>query len=195
MLNVYEETFKKHPEKKDLRWRIEHAQHLSAADIPRFGKLGVIASMQSIHATSDAPYVLARLGAKRAEEGAYVWQSLMKTGAVVSNGTDAPVEDIDPIPNLYAAVSRKLKDGTVFFPAQRMSRLEALRSYTISAAYAGFEDTIKGSLVAGQAGRHHGALEGHHDDSRGRDPDSARPLHHRRRKNSIRRVEVTSGMG
>ena len=152
VLNVYEETFKKHPEKKDLRWRIEHAQHLSAADIPRFGRLGVIASMQSIHATSDAPYVLARLGAKRAGEGAYVWQSLMKSGAVVSNGTDAPVEDIDPIPNLYAAVSRKLKDGTVFFPDQRMSRLEALRSYTISAAYAGFEDTIKGSLVAGKLG-------------------------------------------
>jgi predicted amidohydrolase YtcJ len=152
VLNVYEEAFKRHPEKRDLRWRIEHAQHLSAADIPRFGKLGVIASMQSIHATSDAPYVLARLGAKRAGEGAYVWQSLMKSGAVVSNGTDAPVEDIDPIPNLYAAVSRKLKDGTVFFPEQRMTRMEALRSYTISAAYAGFEDTIKGSLVAGKLG-------------------------------------------
>jgi len=152
VLNVYEEAFRKHPEKKDLRWRIEHAQHISAADIPRFGKLGVIASMQSIHATSDAPYVLARLGPKRAAEGAYVWQSLMKTGAVVSNGTDAPVEDIDPIPNLYAAVSRKLKDGSVFFPEQRMSRLEALRSYTLSAAYAGFEDTIKGSLVAGKLG-------------------------------------------
>jgi predicted amidohydrolase YtcJ len=150
VLNIYEETFKKHPEKKDLRWRIEHAQHLSAADIPRFGRLGVIASMQAIHATSDAPYVLARLGPKRAEEGAYVWQSLMQTGAVVSNGTDAPVEDIDPIPNLYAAISRKLKDGTVFFPAQRMSRMEALRSYTIQAAYAGFEEPIKGSLVAGK---------------------------------------------
>jgi predicted amidohydrolase YtcJ len=152
VLNIYEETFKKHPEKKDLRWRIEHAQHLSAADIPRFGKLGVIASMQAIHATSDAPYVLARLGPKRAEEGAYVWQSLMKTGAVVSNGTDAPVEDIDPIPCLYAAISRKLKDGTVFFPEQRMSRMEALRSYTIQAAYAAFEEPIKGSLVAGKLG-------------------------------------------
>ena len=108
--------------------------------------------MQAIHATSDAPYVLARLGPKRAEEGAYVWQSLMKTGAVVSNGTDAPVEDIDPIPNLYAAISRKLKDGTVFFPEQRMSRMEALRSYTINAAYAGFEEPIKGSLVAGKLG-------------------------------------------
>jgi hypothetical protein len=150
VLNIYEETFKKHPEKKDLRWRIEHAQHISAADIPRFGKLGVIASMEGIHCTSDAPYVLARLGPKRAEEGAYAWQSLMKTGAVVSNGTDAPVEDIDPIPSFYASVSRKLKDGTVFYPKQRMSRMEALRSYTINAAYAGFEDAIKGSLAPGK---------------------------------------------
>ena len=152
VLNIYEETFKQHPDKNGLRWRIEHAQHLSAADIPRFGHLGVIASMQAIHATSDAPYVFLRLGPNRAEEGAYVWQSLMKTGAVVSNGTDAPVEDIDPIPCLYAAISRKLKDGTVFFPAQRMSRMEALRSYTIQAAYAGFEEPIKGSLVAGKLG-------------------------------------------
>jgi len=151
-LNIYEETFKKHPEKhsKDLRWRIEHAQHLSAADIPRFGRLGVIASMEGIHCTSDAPYVLARLGPKRAEEGAYVWQKLMKSGAVIANGTDAPVEDIDPIPSFYASVSRRLKDGTVFYPEQRMSRIEALRSYTINAAFAGFDEGIKGSLVAGK---------------------------------------------
>src|SRR5438094_978385 len=150
VLNIYEETFRKHPEKKDLRWRIEHAQHISAADIPRFGKLGVIASMQGIHCTSDAPYVLARLGPKRAEEGAYAWQSLMKTGAVVSNGTDAPVEDIDPIPSFYASVSRKLKDGTVFYPKQRMSRMDALRSYTINAPYAGVEDALKRSPAPGQ---------------------------------------------
>lgn len=151
-LNVYEETFKRHPnvDSKTLRWRIEHAQHLSAADIPRFGQLGVIASMQGIHATSDAPYVLARLGPKRAEEGAYVWQKLMKSGATIANGTDAPVEDIDPIPNFYASVSRKLKDGSVFYPDQRMSRMEALRSYTINAAYADFDEPIKGSLSVGK---------------------------------------------
>jgi predicted amidohydrolase YtcJ len=151
-LNIYEETFKKHPEKnsKDLRWRIEHSQHLSAADIPRFGRLGVIASMEGIHCTSDAPYVLARLGPTRAEEGAYVWQKLMKSGAVIANGTDAPVEDIDPIPSFYASVSRKLKDGTVFYPDQRMSRMEALRSYTINAAFAGFDEGIKGTLAAGK---------------------------------------------
>src|SRR5207247_5457354 len=121
------------PEKHStsLRWRIEHAQHINAVDIPRFGRLGVIASMEGIHATSDAPFVLARLGPKRAEEGAYVWQKLMKSGALIANGTDAPVEDINPIASFYASVSRKLKDGTVFYPDQRMTRIEALRSYTI----------------------------------------------------------------
>ena len=152
VLNIYEETFRKHPEKnsRELRWRIEHAQHLSAADIPRFGRLGVVASMQGIHATSDAVFVLARLGPKRAEEGAYVWQKLMKSGATIANGTDAPVEDIDPIPSFYASVSRRVKDGSVFYPDQRMSRMEALRSYTINAAFAGFEEGIKGSVRAGK---------------------------------------------
>jgi len=99
VLDLYESVFKEHPEKngKQLRWRIEHAQHLNAADIPRFAQLGVIAAMQGVHCTSDAPYVLARLGYKRAEEGAYVWQKLMQSGAVVGNGTDTPVEDVDPI--------------------------------------------------------------------------------------------------
>jgi predicted amidohydrolase YtcJ len=149
-LNIFEAAFKAHPEKKDLRWRVEHAQHLSAADIPRFGQLGVIAAMQGVHCTSDAPYVLLRLGAQRAEEGAYVWQKLMKSGAIVGNGTDAPVEDVSPLASFYASVSRKLKDGTVFYPAQRMSREEALKSYTWNNAYAAFEDRVKGSLQAGK---------------------------------------------
>jgi predicted amidohydrolase YtcJ len=152
VLAIYEEAFKANPGKTGLRWRVEHAQHLNAADIPRFGQLGVIASMQGIHCTSDGPYVLARLGPQRAEEGAYVWQKLMKTGATIANGTDAPVEDVDPIASYYATVSRKLKDGTVFYPDQRMSRMEALKSYTINGAYAAFEETIKGSLVAGKLG-------------------------------------------
>jgi predicted amidohydrolase YtcJ len=176
VLDIYEQTFKRHPEKaalssserearvraagggapaavingQNLRWRIEHAQHLNAADIPRFAQLGVIASMQGIHATSDAPFVLARLGPKRAEEGAYVWQKLMKSGVTIANGTDAPVEDIDPISSFYASVSRKLKDGSVFYSVQRMSRMEALRSYTINAAYAAFDENIKGSLSPGK---------------------------------------------
>jgi predicted amidohydrolase YtcJ len=149
-LNIFERAFKANPAKKDLRWRVEHAQHISAQDIPRFGKMGVIASMQGIHCTSDAPYVLERLGAARAQEGAYVWQKLMKTGAVVANGTDAPVEDVDPIPSYYASVSRKSKDGKVFFPDQRMSRMEALKSYTMNGAYAAFEEENRGSLKPGK---------------------------------------------
>ncbi len=150
VLDIYEKVFQEHPDKKDLRWRIEHAQHLNAADIPRFGKMGVIAAMQGVHCTSDAPYVLLRLGPKRAEEGAYVWQKLMKSGAIVGNGTDAPVEDVSPLASFYASVSRKLKDGTVFYPAQRMSREEALKSYTWNNAYAAFEENVKGSLESGK---------------------------------------------
>jgi predicted amidohydrolase YtcJ len=150
VLNVYEKTFTANPDKKDLRWRIEHAQHINAADIPRFGQLGVIASMQGIHCTSDAPYVLARLGAARAEEGAYVWQKLMKSGAIVSNGTDTPVERIDPIASYYATVTRQAKDGSIFYGDQKMSREEALKSYTWNAAYAAKEETLKGSLAVGK---------------------------------------------
>jgi predicted amidohydrolase YtcJ len=150
VLNVYEQIFNEHPDRKDLRWRIEHAQHLSAADIPRFGKLGVIAAMQAVHCTSDAPYVPLRLGDKRAEEGAYVWQKLMKSGAIVGNGTDAPVESVSPLASFYAAVTRKTKDGKVFYPDQRMSREEALKSYTWNNAYAAFEEKLKGTLEAGK---------------------------------------------
>lgn len=149
-LDIFEEAFKANPDKKDVRWRIEHAQHLHPDDIPRFGKLGVIASMQGIHCTSDAPYVPARLGDKRAEEGAYVWQKLMQSGALVTNGTDAPVEDVDPIASYYATVTRKLKDGSVFYPEQRMNRMEALRSYTINTARAAFEENTKGTIKPGK---------------------------------------------
>ncbi len=150
VLNVYEAAFRAHPDAKDLRWRIEHAQHLHPADIPRFGQLGVIASMQGIHCTSDAPYVLARLGPERAESGAYVWQKLKTSGAVVSNGTDTPVERIDPIASFHASVTRKTADGTVFFGDQRMTREEALESYTLNAAYAAKEEDLKGSLAVGK---------------------------------------------
>jgi predicted amidohydrolase YtcJ len=148
-LNIFEESYKANPG-KDLRWRVEHAQHLHPDDIPRFGKLGVIASMQGVHCTSDAPYVPARLGDTRAAEGAYVWQKLMKSGAVVTNGTDAPVEDVDPIASFYSTVSRRTKDGTVFYADQRMTRMEALKSYTIRGAYAAFEEGSRGSLKPGK---------------------------------------------
>ena len=150
VLNIYERAFKARPDLKDFRWRIEHAQHISAADIPRFGQLGVIPAMQGIHATSDAPYVLARLGAQRAEEGAYVWQKLMKSGAIIANGTDVPVERIDPMANFYATITRKTKDGTVFFGEQKMSRAEALKSYTWNGAFAAKEDHLKGSITVGK---------------------------------------------
>lgn len=149
-LDIFEQAFRAHPDRKGLRWRVEHAQHLSAADIPRFGKLGVIAAMQGIHCTSDAPYVLARLGARRAEEGAYVWRKLMDSGAVVGNGTDTPVEDVDPIASFYATVSRRLKDGSVFYGGQRLSREEALRTYTVNNAFAAFEEGEKGTLASGK---------------------------------------------
>jgi predicted amidohydrolase YtcJ len=106
--------------------------------------------MQGIHCTSDGPWVWKRLGEKRAEEGAYVWQKLMDSGAIICNGTDAPVEDVDPIPSFYASVSRKMKDGRVFYPDQRMTREEALRSYTINGAYAAFQEDILGSLTPGK---------------------------------------------
>ena len=149
VLNIYEKIL---AGKKDLRWRIEHAQHLDPADIPRFAKLGVFAMMQGIHCTSDAPMVIPRLGPKRAEEGAYVWQSLIKSGAHIGNGTDTPVEDVSPIACYYASVTRKLKDGTSFFPAQKMTRMEALRSYTVENAYAAFEENLKGTLEVGMLG-------------------------------------------
>jgi predicted amidohydrolase YtcJ len=146
VLNIYEKSLSGQPDDFDARWRIEHAQHLHPADIPRFGELGVIASMHGIHCTSDAPWVYARLGAERAESGAYMWRDLIDSGAVVSNGTDAPVEDVDPIASFYASVSRRLKDGTQFFPEQCMTRMEALRSYTINAAFAAKEEDVKGTL-------------------------------------------------
>ena len=150
-LDIYEDTFSRNKrDGRELRWRIEHAQHLAAADIPRFAGLGVIASMQTVHATSDAPFVVARLGERRAQEGAYVWQKLIKAGAIVGNGTDAPVESVDPVANYYAAVTRRTQDGGVFYGDQRMSRLEALRSYTVANAFAAFEEDLKGTLSAGK---------------------------------------------
>ena len=150
VLNVYERTFAQFPAQKDLRWRVEHAQHIHPSDIPRFGKLGVIAAMQGVHATSDAPYVIARLGPQRAESGAYVWQRLIQTGAVVANGTDVPVERIDPMASLHATITRKTATGSVFYGDQKMTRAQALKSYTWNGAYAAKEEALKGSLTPGK---------------------------------------------
>lgn len=132
------------------RWRIEHAQHLHPDDVPRFAELGVIASMQAVHCTSDGPWVPDRLGERRSAEGAYLWRDLLDSGAVVTNGTDAPVEDVDPIASFHAAVTRRMADGEVFHGDQRMTREEALRSYTIDAAWSAFEEDSKGSLEVGK---------------------------------------------
>ena len=148
VLDIYESFYSQTDQ--DLRWRIEHAQHLHPDDLPRFGSLGVIASIQGIHATSDAPWVYRRLGEERAQSGAYRWQTLWQTGALVNNGTDAPVESIDPIANFHATVTRMLADSSLFYPEERLSRLQALQSYTINNAYAAFEEDIKGSLETGK---------------------------------------------
>jgi len=138
---------------RGVRYRIEHAQHIDPADIPRFGQLGVIASMQGIHMSSDRPWAIDRLGLKRIREGAYMWRSLLDTGAVISNGTDAPVEPVSAIASFYALVSRKTLAGQPeggYEPEQRLTRYEALKSYTLDAAYSAFEEGIKGSLAPGK---------------------------------------------
>jgi predicted amidohydrolase YtcJ len=150
ILDLYGRVFRRHPERTDLRWRIEHAQHLHPDDIPRFAELGVIASVQAIHATSDGPWVPRRLGERRTREGAYAWRRLLDAGAIVTNGTDTPVEPIDPVACFYAAVTRRMANGEVFVPEQRMTREEALRSYTWANAYAAFEEDLKGTLRPGK---------------------------------------------
>jgi predicted amidohydrolase YtcJ len=151
VLDLFERTCAKHKVNgADLRWRIEHAQHLDPADIPRFKQLGVIASMQANHATSDGPFVVARLGERRAKLGAYAWRSLLDAGAIVINGTDVPVEPLNPLGSFYASVTRRMANGDAFYPEQCMTRVEALRSYTRDAAFAAFEENEKGTLAPGK---------------------------------------------
>lgn len=151
IINLYEHYLNTANTSKNLRWRIEHAQHLDPEDIPRLGVLGIIASMQGIHCTSDAPFVEDRLGTERAKKGAYVWRSLLDNNVIIANGTDTPIEDVDPIQSFYASVTRTRKDnGMVFFQKQKMTRAEALYSYTLGNAYAAFEEDIKGSIKEGK---------------------------------------------
>ncbi|MDH5398629.1 MAG: amidohydrolase [Cyclobacteriaceae bacterium] len=154
VLDRYEAAFKARPDKTaDHRFRIEHAQHIDPADIPRFAQLGVIPAMQAIHMSSDRPWAIDRLGEKRIVEGAYVWQKLLQSGAVVINGTDVPVEPINPLASFYASVSRKTLKGEPregYEPDQKMTREQALLSYTLHAAFGAFEENIKGSIEAGK---------------------------------------------
>ncbi len=153
ILDRYETAFNEFPEAEDTRFRIEHAQHLHPDDIPRFGELGVIPAMQAIHMSSDRPWAIDRLGEQRIVEGAYVWRSLMDSGAIIVNGTDVPVEPINPIASFYASVSRKTLKGTPedgYEPGQKMTRDEALKSYTWNAAYGAFMENETGSIEVGK---------------------------------------------
>lgn len=153
VLDVYEAAFlgrKEYP--RDHRFRIEHAQVLAPEDIPRLGRLNVIASMQATHATSDMPWAEARLGHERAR-GAYAWQALLKSGARLANGSDFPVEAVNPLWGFYASLTRQDHAGRPvggWFADQRLSRDAALRSFTLDAAYAAFEERDKGSLEPGK---------------------------------------------
>lgn len=138
---------------EDHRFRIEHAQHLHPDDIPRFAELGVIPAMQAVHMSSDRPWAIDRLGEKRIKEGAYMWQDLLQSGIPIVNGTDVPVEPINPIASFYASISRKTLKGLPeegYEPEQKMTRTQALRSYTLDAAYGAFEEDIKGSIEVGK---------------------------------------------
>ena len=154
ILDQYEKVFNEFPKlSKDHRWRIEHAQHIDPKDIPRFGSLKVIASIQGIHMSSDRPWAINRLGQKRIIEGAYVWRDLINHGAILINGSDVPVEPIDPIASFYASTTRKTLKGlpnSVYEPEQKMTRIEAMKSYTINAAYGAFEEKLKGSIEIGK---------------------------------------------
>jgi predicted amidohydrolase YtcJ len=153
VLDTFERVQREVPGSRALRMRVEHAQILDAREIPRFAALGVIASMQPTHATSDMPWVPARIGQARMEEGAYVWRKILSTGAVIANGSDFPVEEPDPMRGLYAAATRQDASGQPrggWMADQRMTREEALVSFTRSAAFAAHAESLSGSLEAGK---------------------------------------------
>ena len=156
VLNLYEQSFKGVlPEQRKVReprWRIEHAQIVDAAEIPRFKKLGIIPSMQPSHAISDLFFAPSRLGIERLT-GAYAWQSFIKSGSIIAGGSDAPVERGEPMIEFYAAVARKSIKGEShegWHPEQAVSREQALKMFTIWPAYAAFEEKDKGSIEPGK---------------------------------------------
>jgi len=156
ILDLYEAAFKAVPpnERKiaEPRWRVEHAQIVDPADLPRFAKLGVIPSMQPSHAISDLFFAPKRLGMDRLA-GAYAWQSLLKSGSIICGGSDAPVERGEPMIEFYAAVARKSVkgfSGEGWHPEQAVSREQALKMFTIWPAYAAFEENDKGSIEPGK---------------------------------------------
>jgi predicted amidohydrolase YtcJ len=153
VMDTFERVQKEVPGSRDLRMRNEHSQILDAAEIPRFAKLNVIASMQATHATSDLPWAPTRLGDARVEEGGYVWQKLLKSGAIIANGSDFPVEEPNPMLGLYASITRQDESGNPpngWQPDQRLSREETLRSFTLHAAFAAHAEKDLGSLTPGK---------------------------------------------
>jgi predicted amidohydrolase YtcJ len=151
VLDAYAYALTRHPT-HDHRFRVEHAQMLAPEDIPRFQQLGVLPSMQPTHCTSDMRWVYARVGRERAE-GAYAWASLRKTGVLIPGGSDFPVESHNPFLGIYAAVTRQNAEGEPaggWHPEQRMTREEALRSFTLDAAYAAFQEDSRGVLKPGK---------------------------------------------
>ncbi|MDQ3516020.1 MAG: amidohydrolase family protein [Gemmatimonadota bacterium] len=150
-LDAYDAGFKQR-RARDHRFRVEHAQVISLADIPRFARLGVIPSMQASHQRSDMRWAEERVGPQRIR-GAYAWRSLLRSGGVIPNGSDAPVESVNPLISFYAAVTRQDESGYPpggWYPDQRMTRAEALKAMTIWPAFAGFQESMLGSIKAGK---------------------------------------------
>ena len=150
LLDIYEAEFQRHPDKQDLRWRIEHAQVIHPDDVTRTVELGVIPAVQGIFACSDGPWVEDRLGPERTRERGYIFNTLADAGAVPTNGTDPPVDEISPIGSFHCSVTRQLSDGSYFQPQEAYSRKRALYSYTMGNAIAAFEEDIKGSITPGK---------------------------------------------
>ncbi len=150
VLDIYERAFESKPTiSKDHRFRIEHSQHIHPEDIPRFAELGVIPAMQAIHMSSDRPWAIDRLGKERIENGAYMWSQLIDNGSKIVNGTDAPVEPVSALASFYASVSRRTLQGKPeggYEPTQKMTRAEALKSYTLWPAYGAFMEDQTGSI-------------------------------------------------
>lgn len=150
VLDIFQRARQEHPRGRDLRWRVEHASVIAEADLPRFGQLGVIASMQAVSLPSDGLWMIKRLGEERARRRAFVFRSLRRTGAIIANGTDVPVDDVDPLVGFRAMTTCRLADGTSLWPEERLSREGSLRACTLDVAYAAFEEDLKGSISPGK---------------------------------------------
>ena len=151
VLNLYAAAFAEMPDAAaDIRFRIEHSQILDPYDVPRFADLGVVAAMQGIHAISDGPWTPDRLGEERTLDRAFQFRDLIDSGATVMNGTDTPVEDVNPIPSFYGTVVGRMNNGEVLNPDQLMTRMEGLEAYTINAAFGAHEEFSKGSITPGK---------------------------------------------